>query len=397
MNRLPPAGWKALAIAAVLVVVVSCGVVAKAQGSIEVVSDKTATDFPNTLTFSLQARSASSITRIEMDYTVDRQSCARIVNVAFPNFQPGTSVNAQWALQTKMVGGLPPGTRFAYQWIIQDSSGNRLETQPKAVSFDDTRHNWRQTTQGPVTIHWYSGSDSFAKQLMDAAQTGLQRMGTDAGAQLDRQAQVYVYNGISDLRSALIFPTEYTGGLAYSNFNIVTIGVGEGDLAFGKGAIAHELAHLLVERAAHNCYNNIPSWLNEGLATHAEGAMRPEFQQALNQAVSKDGVFPLASLVGSFPALASDATLAYAESRGVVDYLINTQTKGSVQKLLQSLQGGISIDDALKSVYGFDMFSLDNAWRQSLGLKPRPTPTPSPQPSAHALSTLGASVRGPSK
>ena len=60
------------------------------------------------------------------------------------------------------------------------------------------------------------------------------------------------------------------------------------------------------------------------------------------------------------------ATLSYAESYTVVDYLITTYGKDKMLELLETFREGASYDGALTEVYGFDTSGLDQRWREYL-------------------------------
>ena len=60
------------------------------------------------------------------------------------------------------------------------------------------------------------------------------------------------------------------------------------------------------------------------------------------------------------------ATLSYAESYTVVDYLITTYGQDKMFELLETFREGASYDGALMEVYGFDTGGLDQRWREYL-------------------------------
>jgi len=60
----------------------------------------------------------------------------------------------------------------------------------------------------------------------------------------------------------------------------------------GKGAIAHELTHLITAQMTLNPYNDIPTWLDEGLAMYNQGPLDSTFVTNLNLAIQKTGWLP---------------------------------------------------------------------------------------------------------
>ncbi|GAH83302.1 unnamed protein product, partial [marine sediment metagenome] len=215
------------------------------------------------------------------------------------------------------------------------------------------------------------GDQAFIQELMDAALEALDKLARDTGAHLEQPVQIYVYANSGDLRGAMVYPQEWTGGVAFTEYGIVAIGVDVDSLAWGKRCVAHELAHLVTYQMTFNPYGDLPTWLNEGLSMYAEGDLRADLQSALDQAVTEDNLISVRSLCGSFPAKTEEASLCYAQSYSLVDLLIRNYGKEKMLHLLSVFKEGSAYNDALLEVYDFDMDGLDNLWRQSLGLEPR--------------------------
>jgi hypothetical protein len=262
-------------------------------------------------------------------------------------------------------GGLPPGTELRYWWAIEDAEGDKVETPKASFSFEDESHSWDSLSEGKVDLLWYRGSDSFAQQLMTAAQEALERLSADTGAELESEATIYIYDGSQDLRGALIFPQEWTGGVAFTEFSTIAIGISLGDLDWGGGAMAHELAHLVVHQITFSGYGvALPTWLDEGLAVYAEGELGPVLESVLVQAVVNDELLSVQILSSPFPADPAKAYLSYAQSYSLVDYLIDKQGgKAKMSELLDAFRQGSGYVEAIDQVYGLSIEEFDTKWR----------------------------------
>ena len=346
-----------------LIAVVLSPVIAQAQGELTVLDSRAEADFPFRMNFSLSARSNVEITDIRLCYSIERTSFADIFSEVLVDFAPATTVDVSWSLETVMVGGLPPGSSLEYWWKIEDASDAQLETEPTSVRFDDTRYEWSSLTEGPITLYCYQDDDDFVNELMESAQDALARLAADTGAELERPAQFYVYANSTDLRGAMIHPQEWTGGVAYTRHGIIAIGIAPTNISWGKRAIAHELAHLVVDQITLNPYNELPTWLEEGLAMHAEGEMGATFVIQLEAAVENDSLISVQSLCSPFSAYAGAATLGYAQGYSLVEYLITSYGQAKMLELLNTFEGGSGYDEALEAVYGFDMDTLNSLWQ----------------------------------
>jgi len=354
----------------------------QAQGGPTINQSSAQVDFPLYLHFSLAAESDVNISDIRLHYTIDRTSFAEVISEVYIEFTPANSVEVNWTFDLRRIGGIPPGASIEYWWTVTDANAAQAETVPALVQFNDLRYSWQSLTEGMVTLYWYQGKESFARELMAAAQQTLVRLAEDTGAYLEKPVNLYIYDSARDLRGAMIFPQEWTGGVAFTRFGTIAIGIPTAQLDWGKRAIAHELAHLVVHQVTLNPYGDIPVWLDEGLAMYAEGEPESGLLSSLNKAITEDRVASVRSLSSPFSAYAQEASLAYAQSYSLVEFLITRYGQVKMLELLDTFGQGSDYDDALRKVYGFDMDGLNQRWRDYMtapagaggqaGLEPKP-------------------------
>ena len=335
----------------------------RASDGLTVLGKSVEAEFPLKLNFSFSAESDVNITDVRLHYTVDRASFAQVISEVYIEFVPATKVEALWAWDMRKTGGLPPGSIVEYWWTVEDAGGNRVETKPARVQFNDTRHLWNNLNEGRVTLYWYEGKQSFAEEIMATAQQVLARLAEDTGAELKKPAEIYIYASAQDLLGAMIFPQEWTGGVAFTRYGTVAIGIPPDNLDWGKRALAHELTHLVIHQMTFNPYNDLPTWLDEGLAMYGEGTLEPIYAAILTKAIVEDSLITVRSLSSPFSAYAEEAVLGYAQSYSLVEFLISNYGQSQMFELLNTFSEGSSYDGALNRVYGFDMDGLDSLWR----------------------------------
>jgi len=346
--------------------VLSPGLV-QAQNEIVILDSSAQVQFPMRLVFSLSAQSDVNITDIRLRYTVEQESFAEVTSEAYVEFLPAAIVDVSWSLEMIKIGGLPPGAIVNYWWVVADADGDMIETSPQQVQFDDNRYSWRNLTDGKITIYWYEGGLSFAQELMSAVQQALARLGENTGAYLERPVSLYIYASSEDLRGSLIFPTEWTGGQAFTRQGIIAIGIALDDLDWGERAVTHELAHMVTHQMTYNPYSGLPTWLEEGLAMYAEGELEPAYASILSAAVDGGNVITVRSLASPFSANPMEAYLAYAQSYSIVEFLIDNYGQDKMSDLLNTFEQGSGYDEALEKVYGFNMDGLNVLWRDYVG------------------------------
>jgi hypothetical protein len=165
----------------------------------------------------------------------------------------------------------------------------------------------------------------------------------------------------------MVFAREWTGGIAYTEYGSIAIGVAPDNLDWGIKALAHELGHSVIHQITFSPYGNVlPTWLDEGLALHAEGGLDPYLEEWLDKAIEKDRLISVRSLSSPFSAIPEQAYISYAQSQSLVDFLIKNHGKDKIFKLLMIFKEGATCDEALTQIYGFDQDGLQKLWLESL-------------------------------
>jgi acyl-CoA-binding protein len=340
-----------------------------AEAGITVTASNVHVDFPSQAMFTVEAESNVNIVDVRLYYQVDKMNYAEVVSEGWADFIPGNKIDANWVWDMSNAS-LPPGAEVTYWWMIEDADGNRVETSPEIMHFDDSRYTWQSLTstvpQCEMTLFWYTGGDSFARELMAACQEGLAKLTQDIGAYPERPIKIYIYASTTDLKGAMISSQEWTGGVAFTEFSTIAIGIPPSELDWGKKALVHELTHLVVRQATFSPYGQLPLWLDEGLAMYNEGELDPDFRSCLEEAILKDELISVRSLCSPFSAYSEKACLSYAQSYSLVKYLLDIYGQDKMLDLLALLKQGSTYDEALTEVYGFDIDGLDARWQATL-------------------------------
>ena len=341
-----------------------------AETGIAVIASDVDVDFPSRAVFTVQAESYVDIVDVRLRYQVDRMNYAEVFSEGWADFTTSTRIEANWVWDMTNAD-LPPGSEVAYWWVIEDDDGNRIETSPETMHFDDSRFTWHSLTSSVgdgagMTLSWYTGGDSFARELMNTCEEGLARLTQDIGAYPERPIKIYIYASASDLRGAMVYSQEWTGGVAFTDFGIIAISIPPSQLEWGERALVHELTHLVVHQATFSPYGQLPLWLDEGLATYSEGELDPDLRSSLNRAISEGTLISVRSLCSPFSAYADKARLSYAQSYSLVEYLLDNYGQDRMLDLLTLFKQGNTYDEALTEVYGFDIAGLDALWRATL-------------------------------
>lgn len=350
---------------------------AQAQEPIEVLERGHAYEFAQRLTFTLRARAQVEIVEAKVFFQFG--AFDPLNNDQPERFQPAREIDVE-VVRRLQRGQIPPAQEITYWWRLRDASGNVLETGRESFIYLDRQFDWQSVGTERITVFSYDQPESFARQVLETSEAALDRLARQVGVSIEFPIKVVVYNSREDMRPALVFRGEVFEG------QIVTLGtVVAEDIVILLGSdpqlevtIFHELTHVVLAQATDNPFTAMPAWLNEGLASYNEGEVRSGYDRALASACRSDRLMSVRSLTSSTVG-PEQVTLFYAQSRSLVEFLLEEHGREKMLQLLQAIREGNLIDDALEEVYGFHQDGLEALWRGWLGCPTAASGEPTPQ------------------
>jgi hypothetical protein len=116
--------------------------------------------------------------------------------------------------------------------------------------------------------------------------------------------------------------------------------------------LKHELTHSFVQQKTHG---RAPTWIQEGLAQWMEGKRSGENAAALLEIYGDGHAISLGNLEGSWMGFPSDATVyAYAWALANIEYIVQADGMGDVERILDRIGSGSSTESALHGVLHSD-------------------------------------------
>ena len=341
------------------------------QADFEISVSNVSLQLPDSILFHLQGRGGRPIEFVDVEFGSDVIfSCASSSYQSARTKLEGSkdvSITKEWDL--RRTGSIPPGAVVWWRWRVVDDIDQEFRSPKQEVTYNDERFDWRMHRSDNITFYWYAGGSSFGQRLADSVREGLANL--KLGRNLNAPVKAFVYEAAEDLRSAVLFPQAWTGGLAFTSHNILLITVDPEEFDTDISGVIHELAHLLVSEVTFNCFGDLPTWLEEGLAMYAEGDLTDYQRISLEDAIATGDLISLRSLNSSFPTDHSGAHLSYVQSWSLVDYLIKAYGWTKMQNLLDVFAEGATYEQAIKRIYMTDLDGLQAVWIQSLGLGAR--------------------------
>jgi tetratricopeptide (TPR) repeat protein len=116
--------------------------------------------------------------------------------------------------------------------------------------------------------------------------------------------------------------------------------------------LKHELTHSFVQQKTHG---RAPTWIQEGLAQWMEGKRSGEHAEALLEVYGDGHAISLGNLEGSWMGFQSDeAVYAYAWALANIEYIVQADGMGDVERILERIGVGSSTESALHDVLHSD-------------------------------------------
>jgi hypothetical protein len=251
-------------------------------------------------------------------------------------------------------------------WQVDFAQGISWESSTNSVRYEDNRFPWKLRTDNQIFVHWVDGEASRGEELFNLTTRSIANINTSLGLLTPGNIAIYIYPSVGDLRSGLqIGGAPWVEGRTLPELGVILIAAPDEPEALItlERDIPHELTHLLLYERMKERYNDLPAWLNEGLATLQETQTNPVYRFELEAAIEADALLTMESLCAAFPIGDQDALLAYAQSASFTRYLLDVYGMGGILELLDAYQEGATCTGAVQRIYQRSLTQLESEWR----------------------------------
>lgn len=259
---------------------------------------------------------------------------------------------------------VPAGVTIEFWWRVVDERGTLAESVPERTAWFDTRWDWQVRQSDQVRVHHYGHDGDFVQEILEASQQTVteleQRYALERSAPLD----IWIYPSLEDFRGAQQPNSrESIAGASYPGYFLIMAVVPDGSFSEVGRVVLHEVSHQVLYQATANPFTYPPLWFDEGMATHFQVGGTDGYMEMVVRAYEEDALFDITSLDASFPFQPAQATLAYATSWSVVEYIEATYGDDGISALIEAFATGAPYDEALLDALGVDSEGLNDAWR----------------------------------
>ena len=339
--------------------------------------------FNQSLEFSVPFTSTSVPARVEIRLRRPQTIGPYLADVKAPTSTGATTLD--YVLDLTGDGHMVPNTTLTVTWAAYDAAGGEpVLSDPLTYRYLDTSHAWQTVSGAIVTLHWYKGSESFAKHELAIGEQALQKAASLLGVTENGPVDFYIYPDAASFGAA-IGPgaNESAVGKAYPDTRTMMAQIDPSQTGDPLIAVVvpHELTHLVFDTAVRNPYRYPPTWLNEGVAVYLSEGYGAERRATINGAIASSDLMPLTAITGYLPSGGNRGYLAETEGDSAVEYLVRTHGRDALAALVVAYKAGLTDDEALTKALGMDLAAFQAAWLADLGAKAPSLYGPQPNPS----------------
>jgi hypothetical protein len=203
----------------------------------------------------------------------------------------------------------------------------------------------------------------IGRLVIDALEEAWGSVGSDLGLYPREKVAVVIYSG-RQFRDLMRKPKN-VGGMYDGKIRVPVGGLdAERDRDGLRKVLLHEYAHVVVHMLTHN---RCPLWLNEGIAEYESEDWDSWKKERITVAIDNGSFIPLSKLSPALRAVNSPRiNLAYYEAFSVVKFIADRYGVYALRKILDRLDEGDSIDEALKKTISIDTAGLGEEWERYL-------------------------------
>lgn len=320
-------------------------------------------EYSNHIIFSLSGSPNKKLSEVRLNYSFNN---SKIWSYKYADTSTEYENRFEVLLETGKANYIPPATQITYYFNLISVEGDTYTSKQSKFYYLDPSVAWKSTTSKHLTLMWHDRNvneiNSVAKKVTESnlqliKLLNLQHPLPITGVILNSRSEAK--KGFPKISEAAIKEDLY-GGFAFSDYNIFII------TGAAPSGIIHESTHLLVNQSLNSSPTRIPAWLNEGLAMYFEERqyMRRTEENILQYNLSGQ-LFNIGDM-STVPGKPSDVRLFYSIAESFVAFLFSEYGDGKIKDLLNDLDSGKSVDEAILSTYGTSLSTIQSNWLNSI-------------------------------
>lgn len=336
----------------------------------EILTTRVEYDFGNQITFLAEIKSSSPIETAMVFFQAHNDTHTSIGLATIEEMGEGLyRLSYTHSIETYRLRAF---SRVDYHWEVNSAEKEKQQFPQESFEYTDNRYDWNSLEERPFRVHWFdeTGDVRFAQSVIDAAQAGYKAADDLLPLTIPNNLlEIYVYPDTESLQAVLMPSSEnWVAGHADADLGVIVVSLptGPDQKLLIDQRIPHELMHILLYQYTEPGYSNLPTWLNEGLASQVELYPNSDYPILLEDAVKREALIPINQLCQTFPREASSALLSYAQAASFTNYLYNTYGTTGLVALVRAYANGLDCERGAEQALGKSLTQLERAWRNDV-------------------------------
>jgi len=232
----------------------------------------------------------------------------------------------------------------------------------KALRDKTEEENYRENESAHFQLKYNGAAEpALAREVLHTLEGHYQQIESELNFSPPDPIGVVLYTseGFADITRA----PGWAGALNDGRIRVPVQGLSGVDSELSR-VLRHELTHSFIQQKTHG---RAPTWIQEGVAQWMEGKRSDESAAVLLQVYDAGQAAPLSQLEGSWMRLPGPmANYAYAWALANIEYIVQTQGMGDVERILDRLATGNTTEQAVREVLHDDYADLMQATAEYL-------------------------------
>ncbi|MFH1045537.1 MAG: hypothetical protein V1727_01050 [Candidatus Omnitrophota bacterium] len=233
--------------------------------------------------------------------------------------------------------------------------------------------------KGEHFLAYYQRNKGFAKEVLEKAEEYYKQIALDLGYarshnfwSWDSRVKIYLFpdnkSYLTYIKS-LGYPEWAVGMADYSHKEIISFNLSNG---FLDTVLPHEITHLMFRDYVGG--NNIPLWIDEGVAQWSEKGRRAQVRQEIKKQLAHHSPIPMDRMMSlNIGQVDNDfiVELYYVQAVSMIDFLISRFGADKFIYLCRQLRDGKEFEEALRFAYPNNLRDPDDLqlqWTDYLGI-----------------------------
>ena len=232
----------------------------------------------------------------------------------------------------------------------------------KALRDKAEEESYRENESAHFQLKYNGTSEpALAREVLHALEDHFERIASELNYTPPEPIGVVLYTqqGFADITQA----PGWVGALNDGRIRVPVQGLTSVDSELSR-VLKHELTHSFIQQKTRG---RAPTWVQEGVAQWMEGKRSDQNAGVLVRIYDAGEAAPLGRLEGSWMGLPGDvARYAYAWALANIEYIVETQGMGDVERILDHIAEGGTTEQALRDVLHDDYGDLMRATAEYL-------------------------------